>query len=530
MSAGKVRGLKRNPGILRVRCFESRVDVVLSHVGRVSIIITAGRFDKPMKSILSAILSAILLIPLIASAGDSPPNILFVLSDDHSVPHMGCYDDPNVITPNFDKFSAEGVRFTRAYTTAPQCAPSRKSILTGRSPVALQQTLFTLPLQADAVMFPELLKREKGYYVGLAGRSHHLDGDSKEPVLQEIHREHDLKTISRRFDYCKIAGGMNGHELALNAVAQCREFLDSVPAGKPFFLQLCFSDPHRGWDDGFHPHRHDPSKLKLPAHYPDTAALRKDLAQYYDEVGRLDHSFGLVLAELEKRGLSGNTLVLFIGDNGAALLRGKGTLYEYGLNVPLLVRWPGVAKSSVSSTLISGEDLAPTMLELAGITQPENITGRSFLAVLKGENFVPRTHVFGERGPHVGLPTASASFDQSRVIIGDRYKLIYNALWQIPYRPVDFAGTSAWNSIAASDKDGTLKETFRRIYLAPTRPMFELYDLQRDPAELVNLYDSSEHAAIREELRKHLVEWMILERDHLPLPLRPEKRGKSRHQ
>lgn len=478
---------------------------------------------------MKSVLSAILLFPLIASASDSLPNILFVLSDDHSVPHMGCYGDPNVVTPNFDKFSAEGVRFTRAYTTAPQCAPSRKSILTGRSPVALQQTLFTLPLQADAVLFPELLKKQKGYYVGLAGRSHHLDGDSKDQLCQEIHRDHDLKTASRRLDYCKIAGGKNGNDLSVNAMAQYREFLDAVPAGKPFFLQLCFSDPHRAWDNAFHPHRHDPTKLKLPAHYPDTAALREDLAQYYDEVARVDHYFGRVLAELEKRGLSGNTLVLFIGDNGAALLRGKGTLYEYGLNVPLLVRLPGVAKPSVSTALISGEDLAPTMLELVGITPPENITGRSFLPVLKGGSYKPRTYVFGERGPHVGLPTGSAPFDQSRVIIGDRYKLIYNALWQIPYRPVDFAGTPAWNSITACDKNGTLKEPFRRIYFAPTRPMFELYDLQRDPAEFVNLYDSKEHATIREELRKHLVEWMILERDHLPLPLLPQKRKKPGH-
>jgi N-sulfoglucosamine sulfohydrolase len=476
----------------------------------------------------STVLTAVLCTAISALHGAPamPPNILIVLSDDQSVPHLGCYGDPNVFTPNFDRFAAEGVRFSRAYTTAPQCAPSRKSILTGRSPVALQQTLFTLPLQAEAILFPELLKKEKGYFTGLAGRSHHLDGDSFDPVVQEIHRTHDLKTTAGRFDYCKIAVGENGNETGLKALAQYREFLDAVPLGKPFFLQLCFSDPHRDWDDAFHPHRHDPAKLILPAHFPDTPALRKDLAEYYDEVSRLDHHFGLVLEELAKRGLAENTLVLFMGDNGASQLRGKGTLYEYGLNVPLLVRWPGVAKPAVSKALISGEDLAPTMLELTGITTPVNITGRSFLALLTGDSYTPRPYVFGERGPHVGLPTQSAAFDQSRVIIGDRYKLIYNALWQIPYHPVDFGNTPAWQSIAASDMAGTLPETFRRIYLARTRPIFELYDLASDPAELVNLYDSDSHAAIREELRSHLVEWMILERDHLPLPLMPKRAGK----
>jgi N-sulfoglucosamine sulfohydrolase len=474
-----------------------------------------------MKSFLLIFLSA-----TIASAAPQPFNILFVLSDDHSAPHMGCYGDPNVVTPNFDRFATEAVRFKRAYTTAPQCAPSRKSILSGRSPVGLQQTLFTLPLQADVVLFPELLKKEKGYHIGLAGRSHHLDGDSPDPITSEIHQTHHLKTTAKRFDSCKIAGGRNGNEVGTNALAQYREFLDSVPAEKPFFLQLCFSDPHRAWDDDFHPHHHDPAKLKLPAHFPDLPAVRKDLAQYYDEVARLDHQFGLVLEELKKRNLAANTLVLFIGDNGSSLLRGKGTLYEYGLNVPLLVRWPGVAKPAVSDALISGEDLAPTMLQATGITPPATMTGRSFLPLLNGGQHTPRTHVFGERGPHVGLPEQSASFDQSRTIIGARYKLIYNALWQIPYHPVDFSGTPAWTSIADAQKAGNLSDAMARIYLAPRRPMFELYDLETDPAEMTNLYDSADHAEIREDLRKRLTEWMLLERDHLPLPVKPEVKHK----
>jgi hypothetical protein len=155
------------------------------------------------------------------------------------------------------------------------------------------------------------------------------------------------------------------------------------------------------------------------------------------------------------------------------------------------------------------------------------MTGRSFLPSLTGGHHTPRTHVFGERGPHVGLPDQSASFDQSRAIIGTRYKLIYNALWQIPYHPVDFADTTAWTSIAAALKAGILSPAMERIYLQPTRPMFELYDLETDPAEMTNLYDSADHTAIREDLRKRLVEWMILERDHLPLPLKPGAKQKT---
>src|SRR5207253_5775927 len=92
------------------------------------------------------------------------------------------------------------------------------------------------------------------------------------------------------------------------------------------------------------PQPHDATKLKLPAHYPDTKLVREDFARYYDEIARFDGDFGQVLAELKKRGLAENTLVAFMGDNGASQLRGKGTLYEYGVHVPLIVRWPGKVK------------------------------------------------------------------------------------------------------------------------------------------------------------------------------------------
>jgi N-sulfoglucosamine sulfohydrolase len=127
------------------------------------------------------------------------------------------------------------------------------------------------------------------------------------------------------------------------------------------------------------------------------------------------------------------------------------------------------------------------MLQATGLTPPATMTGSSFLPLLTDGKHTPRTHVFGERGPHVGLPEQSASFDQSRTIIGIRYKLIYNALWQIPYHPVDFHDTFAWTSIAAAQKAGNLSPAMARIYLQPTRPMFELYDLATDPAEMTNL-------------------------------------------
>ena len=125
-------------------------------------------------------------------------------------------------------------------------------------------------------------------------------------------------------------------------LAQFREFLDAVPKGKPFFLQLCFNDPHRPLDRNAIPEPHDPAKLKLPAHYPDTPAVREDFARYYDEIARFDGWLRRGAGRTRQTRPGRRTrIVAFMGDNGASQLRGKGTLYEFGIHVPLLVRWPG---------------------------------------------------------------------------------------------------------------------------------------------------------------------------------------------
>src|SRR5262249_13543737 len=154
-----------------------------------------------------------------------------------------------------------------------------------------------------------------------------------------------------------------------------------------------------------------------------------------------------------------------------------GTLYEYGVHVPLIARWPGVIKpGSASADLISGEDLAPTYLETAGVAVPKEMTGKSFLKLLKGESFDGRKAVFAERGAHASAwPTNSANLDLGRGVIGKRHKLIYTATWQIPYTPVDFAGDAFWKELVQMHKDGKLGEPFDRLYFSPTRPMFELF-------------------------------------------------------
>ena len=473
---------------------------------------------EPMKVKLPPLVFVLLLVlPGVLHAQPSRPNVLVVLSDDHSAAHVGAYGNTDIKTPNLDAFAKEGMRFERAYVAAPQCVPSRAALMTGRSPVALQMTRFSAPLPIEAKTWLELL-RHAGWFTGVAGRTYHLDGSVLPPESQAVFDKHRLKTFERRLDFVKVGGAP-----AL-ALAQYREFLDLAPKGKPFALQLSFSDPHRPLDANAIPIPHDPQKIKLPAHYPDTLAVRADFARYYDEIARFDTNFAEVLAELGKRGFADNTIVIFMGDNGGSQFRGKGTLYEFGVNVPLLVRWPGRVKAGTTTKeLVSGEDLAPTLLGACGLEPLAEMTGRSFLKLLRGEPYPGRSYVFSERGAHgSGLPTGTAPFDLGRVVIGRRYKLIYNVLWQLPYQPVDFHTTALWKELQQMHTDGKLSPELTRLYFAQPRPMFELFDLETDPSELKNLIDSPEHAVVTKELKAALQEWMILERDFVPLPVPPQ--------
>lgn len=452
----------------------------------------------------------------------APPNIVFVLSDDHSAAFVGCYGNRAIRTPNLDKFAAAGVRFDRAYVACPQCVPSRAALMSGRSPIGIQMTRFSAALPREVPAAPDLL-RKAGYHTGIVGRTFHLDGAEGPRETSEVMEKHGLRTFKDRVDFLHKGSQEEG-------LQKMEEFLDGAPKGKPFFLWVGFSDPHRVLDKDAIPQPHDPASLKLPPYFPDTQLLREDLARYCDEVARADRDFGRVLEAIDKRGHSKDTLVIFMGDNGAALIRGKGTLYETGIRVPLIARWPGAPKPGrVCLDLISGEDITPTFLETAGTDVPRSMTGRSFASVIRGDGaYSPRQFVFAERGPHgSGLPINSASFDLGRAVVGATHKLIYNALWQIPYSPVDFAGDEFWKEIEGMHEAGKLDPGLDEILFRPQRPMFELFDLATDPHEMHNLAGKPEAAEIERRLKAAMQEWMILERDHIPLPVPPIK-GKAK--
>jgi arylsulfatase A-like enzyme len=229
---------------------------------------------------------------------------------------------------------------------------------------------------------------------------------------------------------------------------------------------------------------------------------------------------------LKTRGLADNTLVVFMGDNGMAMPHGKGALHDPGINVPLLVRWPGVIKpGDATRTLISGEDFAPTMLEAAGVTPPKEMSGVSFLKLLRGEPFVGRKYIFAERGPHGGdgsmkPDVLAATFDLGRCVRSDRFKLIYNCTPHGAVSPVDSRGDPGWQEMMAANAAGKLSLPFVKAYFTTPRATFELYDLDADPGELNNLASDPKYREVELELKRALTEKMVLDWDFLPTPLR----------
>ena len=474
----------------------------------------------------------ICLISVLASvqAVEPKPNILLILSDDHSVPHVGCYGNADFlkynITPNLDAFAQQGMRFDRAYTAAPQCAPSRISIFASQSPVKLGVTRFAQPARVDVPFFTDIL-RENGYWVGLDGRHQHLDGRNREAAhVDEVLVREGMRNLDTRFDHFVRAARTRGEDLE-KVDEMVASALDSVPKGKPFFLYFGFNQPHRRF--GLEHEGIDPSALSLPPDWPDTLEVRLDYARYIDDVRELDYGFGKIMDWLEAQQLKENTLVVFMGDNGEALLRGKGTLLDRGTHVPLIIRWPGMAQpGSESDLLISGIDLAPTLLQAAGVSVPEEMDGMSFLPELLGRSMEGRRYVYAERGWHWGPITRTDGLDFNRSVTSHRYRLIYNVLPGRSYTPVDMPGSEAWISIHASRAGGKLSELHERLYFQNPRPILELYDLDKDPYELENLAENQAYAETVDQLRKRLEAWMISQHDYLPLPSHALQNQKDR--
>jgi arylsulfatase A-like enzyme len=415
-----------------------------------------------------------------------PPNIVVLVADDHSVPYLGCYGDPHIQSPNLDRLAREGLRFQRAYVTAPQCSPSRASLFTGRTPHAIGCSRLHAPVRAETPSVLEPL-HARGYFTG-AFRKHHLGDD-----------------FQRRFDFYG------------DAKAPFESFFDKA-GSRPFFLWMGFTDPHRPYRPGAIPKPHDPAKVRVPPFLPDTPEVRADLALHYDFIGRMDGDCGRVLDILEKRKLADNTIVFFFGDNGMPHPRAKATLYQPGVQVPMIVRWPGVTKpGTVTGDLVSTIDLPRTWLDAAGAPPLPAMEGRSLAALLAGQPYPKRQHIVTERNWH-------DTWDPQRSIVTQRHSLICNYRREVSYRGTldhltdhPLYGGPVWGYILKERKAGRLRPELESLFQAP-RPLFELYDLEQDPDEFRNLAGQPGSAAIIEELGRAMSAWMEDTNDFLPAP------------
>ena len=414
------------------------------------------------------------------TAAAPPPNIVFLLSDDHTAADLGCSGNTHVRTPNLDRLAREGVRFANCFVASPQCSPNRSAIFTGCAPHTTSTSRLHTPMPPWEPSFLDQLKA-RGYFTGGFRKVHQGD---------EFNSRFDFYTADKRTKF--------------------EAFFDKLPAGKPFFLHVGFTDPHRPYFKGAVTPPHDPAKVRLPRFLPDSPEIRDDLAMYHDFISRMDAECGEVLALLEARGLSGNTVVFFTGDNGMPFPGAKGTCYDPGIHVPLLVKWPGVAKAgTVETKLIAHVDLPATWVEIAGAAVTKKMQGVSMLPLFKGGAYPARQAVFSERNWH-------DNFDPIRSVRTERYKLIFNAAPHFPYRPAwDLEGSPSWKSYQEMGKRGTLAAHHLRL-LQPARPVVEMYDLRNDPDEFNNIANDPAHAAAKADLLKQLSAWMHQTYDYLP--------------
>ena len=246
----------------------------------------------------------------------SKPNIIVFIADDASV-DFGCYGNDAIKTPNIDKLAAEGMKFSRAFLTAPQCSPSRTSILSGQFAHTIGTEDLHNPLDSITKLVPSHLK-EVGYYSGFMLKGH-----------LGPHGEN-------QFDWRDEGYKTYGDGTWFTTIEKNTKDFISAAGNNPYFLWVGFIDPHRSYQNepiGAQ-EVHDPNQVKVPPYLVDDEPTRKDLAAYYDEIHRMDTNIGKILSEFENAGKLENTLILFLSDNGFPFPRGKGTLFDSGIHTP----------------------------------------------------------------------------------------------------------------------------------------------------------------------------------------------------
>lgn len=448
----------------------------------------------PQYPFLAGMIPALMAIsmPVLAQNQSSTrklPNIIWISTEDFS-PHLGCYGDKVAQTPNIDMLAKQGVRFTNVFTTAAICAPCRAGIITGMYQTSIgcmhmRTTSYRRsvenPIEFTAVpphyvkAFTEYL-RVAGYYCSNNSKTDYQF--AKDPVPESI------------WDDC----------------SKTAHYKNRPDKNQPFFAVFNHLGTHESQNWDISKVKTDPKSVKVPPYYPDTEIVRSNLAKMYDNTARLDSVVGTLLAELEREGEADNTIVFFWGDHGDGLPRAKRWLYDSGLNIPLIIRWPGNLKpGSVNDQLISSIDFGPTVLSMAGVKVPVHMQGRPFLGNQTAE---PRQYVFGARD------RVDESYDMIRSVRSNDYLYIFNFypnepfhIW-VPY----LNKMPIMQEMMRLDAEGKLNPDQEK-WMADTRPAEELYDVKADPYQLNNLAENPKYKTVIAEMRLQQDSWAVTTND-----------------
>ena len=408
-------------------------------------------------------------------AAKRPPNILWITCEDMS-PNLGCYGDSFAVSPNLDRFASQGVRFTNAYGITGVCAPNRSCLITGVWPSTLgsHDMRSRTRLPSNIKCFSEYL-RDSGYYCTNRSKT-----DYNFPVPKKAWDESSGK-------------------------AHWRKRKD----GQPFFAVFNMTITHESRCRGKPKDaaRFDPAKVPIPPFHPDTLAVRQNWANYYENIATMDRQAGAILQQLKEDGLADDTIVFFFSDHGAGMPGVKKWVWEGGLHVPLMVRFPdkyarwlpGKA-GGVSDRMVSFVDFAPTVLSLAGVKIPGHMQGRAFLGPKAGE---ARQYIFAIRD------RMAERYDTIRVVRDKQFQYIRNFMPHLTWSQYtsyteQMPTMQVWRKLAG---EGKLNAVQAR-YFQPTKTLEELYDTSRDPHQIKNLAGMAKYKPVIERMRRELRAWM----------------------
>ncbi|MBI5692051.1 MAG: sulfatase [Verrucomicrobia bacterium] len=482
----------------------------------------AGRGGWATLTLLAA---AALLVRLPAPAGevrDARPNLVLIVADDHGTDALGCYGNPEIRTPHLDALAADGTRFTHAFGTTASCSPSRSVILTGQhnhrnGMYGLQHDMHHFQSFATVKSLPVRLAAA-GYRTARIGKFH--------VAPESVYAFETVLSGGAANDPASL--GRSPVEMA----EQVRDVVFSRDA-RPFFLYFATDDPHRGnvvlpngrpsfetypapnpfgnraaGYPGVTPVKYDPARVRVPPFLPDTPECRAELAEYYQAVSRLDQGVGRLVQLLKDSGQYERTLIVYLSDNGVAFPGAKTTLYDPGVRLPLLVRMPGRRNPGVvQDAMVSWVDLTPTLLEVAGAPIPEGeCDGRSFRAALDGASLPGWDVVYGSHTSH-----EITMYYPMRSVRTRQYKLIHNLAHGLRFPfALDLIQSPTWVGLQRS---GATVYGQRPIAQFLQRPEFELYDLTRDPGEVVNLADAPDRQGVKRDLVEKLKAFQVASRD-----------------